>query len=161
VKSPAAAQLEQLEAVYEIDYPLPNARPATVRIEQELLKEFSRLGQPWVAIFVVHARLAHEKESSQLLLMREEPLEIACQWDSTGATTMVAAAPTTFTLGVEVAHQGVDRAALFPAQATSPQRGGRAGRRRAARGAFVAPRVAGDLAGRGVLPRASAARGLT
>jgi hydrogenase/urease accessory protein HupE len=93
------AQIEQLQTVYDIDYPLPKPRPATVRIEQDLLKEFSRLGQPWVAIFVVQARMPHEKEFSQLLLTREEPLEIACEWDAAVATTTAATtttSPTTF-----------------------------------------------------------------
>jgi hypothetical protein len=40
------SRIDQLEAVYDIEYPMPRSRPATVRIEQDLLKEFSRLGEP-------------------------------------------------------------------------------------------------------------------
>jgi hydrogenase/urease accessory protein HupE len=119
------AQVEQLEAVYDIDYPLPKPRPATVRIEQDLLKEFSRLGQPWVALFIVQARLAHEQEFSQLLLTRDEPLEIACQWDAAVATTtaapITAPAATTFaTRQAEVAgDERGDGAAPLRMKATS------------------------------------------
>jgi hydrogenase/urease accessory protein HupE len=81
------ARIDQLEAVYEIEYALPKSRPATVRVAQDLIKEFSRLGQPWVVMFVVQARLAHETELTQLLLTRDEPVEIACTWDGAVATT--------------------------------------------------------------------------
>ena len=89
------ARVEQLEAVYRIDYPLPKPRPARVRIEHDLLEEFSRLGQPWTVIFVARARQAHEREFAELLLTREEPLEIACTWDDAGTTTTAARMPTT------------------------------------------------------------------
>jgi hydrogenase/urease accessory protein HupE len=91
------ARIEQLEAVYAIDYPITKTRPAKVRIEQDLLKEYSRLGQPWTVMFVVQARQAHEKEFTQLLLTRDEPLEIACTWDHAAATTAANAATTTTT----------------------------------------------------------------
>ena len=91
------AQVEQLEAVYAIDYPLPRPRPASVRIEQDLLKEFSRLGQPWVAIFIVQARMAHEEAFSQLLLTREEPVDIACEWKDAAAVATTTAPATTAT----------------------------------------------------------------
>ena len=82
------ASIEHHEVVYDLEYALPKARPATVRIEQEMLKEFSRLGQGWVVMFVVQTRQAHEAEFTQLLLTREEPLEIPCEWKGAVAATV-------------------------------------------------------------------------
>jgi len=84
------ARLDQLEATYELDYALPKVRPAKVRIEQDVLKEFSRLGQPWMVMFVVQARQASEKEFTQLLLSGEDPVEIVCKWSDAAATTATA-----------------------------------------------------------------------
>ena len=81
------AELDQLEATYELEYAFAKPRPAKVRLDQDVLKEFSRLGQPWMVMFVVQARQSNEKEFSQLLLSNDEPLDIACRWDNAFATT--------------------------------------------------------------------------
>ena len=100
------ARLDQLEAVYELEYALPKARPAKVRIEQDVLKEFSRLGQPWMVMFVVQARQASDKEFTQLLLSGDEPVEVACKWDNVTATPATSTpAITTRTTTFAVARQ--------------------------------------------------------
>jgi hydrogenase/urease accessory protein HupE len=77
-----------------------------VRIEQDVLKEFSRLGQPWIVMFVVQARQASDKEFTQLLLSGDEPVEIACRWDNASATTApLTSAVTTRTTTFAVARQ--------------------------------------------------------
>jgi hypothetical protein len=56
-----------------------------MRIEQDVLKEFSRLGESWMVMFVVQARQAQENEFRQLLLTRDDPVEITCNWDEQAA----------------------------------------------------------------------------
>jgi hydrogenase/urease accessory protein HupE len=72
---------EDKEAAYEIEYPLASP-PKMVRIEEDLLKEFSRLGQPWAVMFVVKHRLDSDEPFSQSLLSRDQALEITCHWTS-------------------------------------------------------------------------------
>jgi hydrogenase/urease accessory protein HupE len=72
-------------AVYEIEYVLEKPQPAMVRIEQDALKEFSRLGQPWVVTFFARVRMEHDNAFAESLLTREEPLEIPCTWGATSA----------------------------------------------------------------------------
>jgi hydrogenase/urease accessory protein HupE len=66
-------------ARYAIEYPLPHP-PAKVRIAQDLLKEYGRMGQPWVVSIVTEYRLSHESQWNEALLTRDQPLEIACNW---------------------------------------------------------------------------------
>ena len=114
------ARVDQLEAVYELGYPLANQRPQTVRIEQDLLKEFARLGQPWVVLFVVQARQSHANEFEQLLLTREEPLEVFCAWEGARATTQSASATAAATTTTSITDGPTTLASPPLAGATTP-----------------------------------------
>jgi hydrogenase/urease accessory protein HupE len=81
---------EQHEAVYEIEYTLPRPRPAKIRIEQDALKEFSRLGQAWAVSFVTRVRQDDQKEFAESLLTREEPVTFAGAWSEVASTATTA-----------------------------------------------------------------------
>jgi hydrogenase/urease accessory protein HupE len=66
-------------ATYTIEYPLSHP-PAKIRIDQDLLKEYGRMGQPWIVSLVTEYRLAHQTQWSEALLTKDQPLEIACTW---------------------------------------------------------------------------------
>jgi hydrogenase/urease accessory protein HupE len=66
-------------ARYFIEYPLEHP-PSKVCVAQDLLKEFGRMGQPWVVSVVTEYRLSHESQWNEALLTRDQPLEIACTW---------------------------------------------------------------------------------
>ena len=85
---------EEHEAAYEIRYPLAGPPAGKVRIEQDVLKEFSRLGQPWQVIFVATVRQEPEAQPHMRLLTRDQPLEYACHWDALAATTPATQATT-------------------------------------------------------------------
>jgi hydrogenase/urease accessory protein HupE len=66
-------------ATYTIEYPLAHA-PKNLRIAQDLLKEYGRMGQPWVVSLVTEYRLAHESQWNDAFLTRDQPLTISCTW---------------------------------------------------------------------------------
>ena len=70
---------EDVFASYEIVYPLVTP-PAKVRVEEDLLKEFSRLGQAWQVMFVVMSRTGDQREPTQSMLSSDQPVEISCDW---------------------------------------------------------------------------------
>jgi hydrogenase/urease accessory protein HupE len=89
------AAIEEVRATYDIEYPLV-APPKKVEIKHELLKEFSRLGQPWQVLFVVQAKQAGATAFTEYVLTGEDSVEIPCAWRadaSTTAPTVVAAPP--------------------------------------------------------------------
>ncbi len=64
--------------VYRFEYPLSDAKtvPARVRIEEEVLKEFSYApGNPWTASYVVHVESPGQSPVDGLLLDRNQPLD--------------------------------------------------------------------------------------
>ncbi len=103
--SPPAARVtdqnfEQQFATYEIEYTLPASRPQKIRIEEDLLKEFSRLGQPWTVLFVAQVREDGETKPVEMLLSRDAPLEFNCRWNNEAAPR----ASTWRTAGQYLAH---------------------------------------------------------
>ncbi len=73
-------------ATYTIDYPLAHA-PSKVRIAQDLLKEYGRMGQPWIVSLVTEYRQSYQSEFTEALLTKDHPIEIACTWPA-GASTV-------------------------------------------------------------------------
>ena len=64
--------------VYRFEYALPDAKtvPVHVRIEEDVLKEFSYApGNPWTASYVVHVESPGQQPVDGLLLDRNQPLD--------------------------------------------------------------------------------------
>ena len=64
--------------IYRFEYGLPDAKtiPARVRMEEEVLKEFSYApGNPWTASYVVHVEAPGQQPVDGLLLDRNQPLD--------------------------------------------------------------------------------------
>ena len=64
--------------VYRLEYPLADAAavPARVRMEEDVLKEFSYApGNPWTASYVVHVEAPGQQTVDGLLLDRNQPLD--------------------------------------------------------------------------------------
>ena len=71
---------------YKFNFPVTSA-PNQVRVEENVLNEIEFApGNPWEATYVVTTEQKGQTLQQGLLLSRTQPLEIACNWQSTGAT---------------------------------------------------------------------------
>ena len=96
---------DQHHATYELSYPLP-APPKRVKVEHDLLKEFSRLGQRWDVTFAVRIRQSDQGQFTQSFLSQSQPLVFEPRWPR--AVVTAATAPAT---APAVASEPVDEPA--------------------------------------------------
>ena len=66
---------------YELQYPLTGGAPATIVLEQDLLREFQYApGNHWEAPYVARVERAGQVPLDGLLLSWREPLTLSCKW---------------------------------------------------------------------------------